>query len=89
MQRIEKSSKPPHCIALNHCSPIEDEILLLVPGVRDPHVGDHEPVDVGAHSVQLNVHLQRGAGLDGQLIVDKDICKITLVISVFKLYLNV
>ncbi len=52
-------------------SPVEYEYLLLLPGVGDPHVGDHDPVDVGGGAVQLDAHLQRGAGLHGQLVVDQ------------------
>jgi hypothetical protein len=58
-----------------HHVPVEDENLLLIPGVRDLHVGDHDAVDVGRATVETNVHLQRRPGLHGQVVVDQDLCR--------------
>ena len=35
------------------------------------HVGDHDAVDVGGEAVQLDAHLERRAGLHGQVLVDQ------------------
>ena len=53
--------------------PVEDEDLLLGPGVRHLHVGDHHAVNVRALAVEGDGHGKGRARLHRQLGVDQEV----------------
>ena len=55
--------------------PIKNEVLLAGDGVGDNHIGDHDAVDVGGQVVQVDLHVERGARLHYELVVNQNACK--------------
>ena len=54
-----------------HGAAVDEDGLDLVAGVGDLHPRDHEAVHLGAHAVQVDLHVEGGAGLHTQLVVNE------------------
>ena len=67
--------------SLNFLLPVEDEDLLLLPGVGDLHVGDHDAVDGGRGPVEVDAHLQGSSRPHSEVVVDQNLWKLNILMS--------
>ena len=51
------------------CLPVDEDGLPLVPGIRHLHPSHHQAVHVGTDAVQVDLHVERSAGLHVEFVI--------------------